>query len=93
MNNKTLKNRMGMALVALSFTAFAAPAAADDITTRTAVAVGQAIAAQGNAALVEIRDEIKHALLQQIKPLLPEPAPEITRIPPPAPPVATASRQ
>lgn len=88
--NNSMKNRIGVALVALSFTAFAAPAAADDITTRTAVAVGQAIAAQGNAALAEIRQEIKDALMEQIKPLLPEPAPES---PPPVPPVATASRQ
>ena len=88
--NKTMKNRTGAALVALAFAAFAAPAAADDITTRTAIAVGQAIAAQGNAALVEIRQELKDALLEQIKPLLPEPAPESR---PPVPPVATASRQ
>lgn len=75
--NKAFNTRIGAALVALSFSAFAGTAAADEgIATRTAVAVGHIIAAQGNAALVEIRRELKDALLEQVKPLLPKPAPE-----------------
>ena len=88
--NKAFNIRIGAALVALSCTAFAGTAGAEEsIATRTAVAVGHAIAAQGNAALVEIRRELKDVLLEQIKPLLPQPA---TEAQPATPPTATARR-
>ena len=38
-----------------------------------ASAVGAAIAAQGNAALAELRNELKDTVARQLKPLLPAP--------------------
>lgn len=57
------------ALLAFAFAA-CAPAQADDgLALRIANSAG---AAQGNAALAEIRRELKASLLSQLKPLLPQ---------------------
>ena len=68
------------AIVALA--AFAGPASAqDNLPARAISAVGYAIAAQGDAALVQIRQELKDTLLEQLRPYLPQPAdqdPELT---------------
>jgi hypothetical protein len=70
----TFKTRTAVALIALACAASAAPAAADDSLPQLAVsAVGAAIAAQGNAALVQIRAELRERLLETLAPYLPEP--------------------
>ncbi len=46
-------------------------AAADSSGARIATGVGRVIAAQGNVALVRIREELKDNLLETLKPLLP----------------------
>lgn len=53
-------------------------AAADSVGARVATGVGRIIAAQGNAALAHIREELKDNLLDTLKPLLPD---EQTRAP------------
>lgn len=89
--NKNIRIQVGAALLALSFGA--APAAAQDSLPHAAAAVGHAIAAQGNAALIEIRREIGERLLQQIKPILPKPATETSRpVPAPTPAAALARK-
>jgi hypothetical protein len=69
---KTLK---AAALLALSFAACAPAQAEESVAARAASAVGTMIAAQGNAALMEIRRDVKDTLGQKLKPLLPQPAP------------------
>lgn len=60
-------------ILALGLGAVAAPAAAQESLPARAVALlGEAIAAQGNAALVQLRDELKRDLLKHIQPYLPE---------------------
>lgn len=64
-----------VAALALSLAALTGPAAAQDsLPARAATAVGHAIASQGNAALVQIREELKDTLLEQLRPYLPSPA-------------------
>jgi hypothetical protein len=48
--------------------------AADGAAVRAASGVGQWIAAQGNAALREIGQELRDGLREQLRPLLPQPA-------------------
>lgn len=48
--------------------------AADGVATRAASGIGPWIAAQGNAALRELGDELRRSLRQQMQPLLPQPA-------------------
>lgn len=62
-------------LLALSLAASAPAHAEESVAIRAASAVGAVIAAQGNAALVEIRREVKDALASQLKPFLPQAAP------------------
>jgi hypothetical protein len=77
---------LNAALLALACATIAAPAAASDgLAARAANAVGAAIAAQGDAALAEIKREMKDTLLEKVRPLLPAPAP-------PAPAPAPARR-
>lgn len=79
--NKSIK--IAAALVALSLgTATTAVNADEGFALRAAATVGSVIAAQGNAALAEIRREVKESLVQQLKPFLPQPAPAV---PPQAP--------
>lgn len=65
------------AAIVLGLATFSGSAAAnDDLRTRLMVSAGAAIAAQGNAALAQIREELKDSLMDQIKPYLPKPAQE-----------------
>jgi hypothetical protein len=72
MNRQT---RTIFASFALAATLLASvPARADEgLAVRVATGVGQLIAAQGNAALVTIRDEFTDQLVETIKPFLPAP--------------------
>lgn len=71
-------NKPLAAALVLSFAAFAGPAAAaeESLSTRAVSAVGAMIANQGNAALVQIRQELEDTLLEQLRPYLPRPADE-----------------
>ena len=73
------------AAAALALCAFAGPASAaerpNELMTATMQAVGRAIASQGNAALIQIRKELKQSALESIKPYLPAPAPAATAKP------------
>ena len=63
-------------LLALTLIATAGPAAASESPgTRAASAVGHWIAMQGNQALREIRQDLRQRLAENLKPLLPTPAP------------------
>ena len=74
--NKSMQ--IAATLIALSLgTATTAVNAEEGLAIRAAYAVGAMIAAQGNAALVEIRREVKETLIQQLKPYLPNPAPAV----------------
>ncbi len=57
------------ALVLCSFPGAAIPA--EGLPSRAAVALGQVISAQGNAALAQIRRELQHSALKTIEPFLP----------------------
>jgi hypothetical protein len=71
---KTFKTQMSAALIALTFCAVAAPASAEDnLPTRAASALSAVIASQGNAALVQIREELKDNLRERLAPYLPRP--------------------
>lgn len=82
--NKSFRLSIAAALTALSFCA--SVNAEESLPERAVEALGTVIASQGNAALLEIRRELKDTLLQQLKPFLPPPAAA------PARPVETASR-
>ena len=67
-----LKTQIAATLAALSFAAVAGPAsAAESLPARAATALGYVIAAQGDAALEQIRAEIKDNL-QKLTPYLPQ---------------------
>jgi hypothetical protein len=72
---KTFKTQIGAVLTALCLTGASLPAAAaqENLPTRAINALGMAIAAQGDAALVTIRQELKEVVADHIKPYLPEP--------------------
>ena len=73
MNKSTLKSTLVATAIALSFVA--APAAqAQAAKAPRDTGVGLTIAAQGNAALKLIRDELK-AAVKQLQPSLPAPRP------------------
>lgn len=59
------------ALVLCSFAGNAA--AADALPSRAAATLGQVIATQGNAALLQIRRDLKESALKTIEPFLPQP--------------------
>jgi hypothetical protein len=62
---------------ALALTLAVGPAHADDgMAARAVSALGAAIASQGNAALLQIRAELRERLLESLRPQLPAPAPE-----------------
>ncbi len=63
------------AVTALALCAFAGTAAAaESLPSRAVGAIGAVIAAQGDAALLEISREFKESALEAMKPFLPEPA-------------------
>ena len=70
--NKTFKIQIGAALTALCLAGASVPAAAsqENLPTRAINALGFAIAAQGDAALASIREELKEAMADHIKPYL-----------------------
>jgi hypothetical protein len=71
---KTFKIQIGAALTALCLAGAVTPAAAqDNLPARALNAVSVAIASQGDAALEQIRTELKETLLEQIAPYLPKP--------------------
>ena len=71
---KTFKTQISVTLIALSFAAATAPASAQgNLPARAVSALGTVIADQGNAALVQIREEFKDTLVERIKPYLPKP--------------------
>ena len=61
------------AAAALVLCTFTGTAAADSLQSRAVVSLSQAIAAQGNLALIQIRREIKQSALKTIEPFLPAP--------------------
>jgi len=64
-----------LAAVALALCSFTGTASANDILQSRAIsALGDAIASQGNAALIQIRQEIRQTALDAVKPFLPAPA-------------------
>lgn len=66
---KTFRPLLAAALLCASF----ASQAADSVSTRAASGVGAWIAAQGNAALRELGQDLRKELRDSIKPLLPQP--------------------
>jgi hypothetical protein len=67
-------NLLTSSLLALALLGAAAPAAANEYAgARAASAVGHWVAAQGNAAVREIRDDLRQRLSDSLKPRLPAP--------------------
>ncbi len=68
-----------LALAAALLGSATAASAQEPLMQRLATGVGQIIAAQGNAALSDIRDELRDSFKRSVEPLLPRdaaPAPE-----------------
>lgn len=72
MNNLTRKTLSTLAVLTALLGTGAAQAD-DSLTQRVVTGVGQVIAAQGNAALTQIRVELGQTIEQALKPLLPAP--------------------
>jgi len=86
-------NRTALTAAALILASFASTASANDrqeLLASTMHAVGRAIASQGNAALKQIREELRRDLAESLKPLLPAPDRVANSTPEPA--TATATR-
>jgi len=76
----TLKTQIGAVLTALCLAGASLPAAAQDSMPARAInALGLAIKSQGDAALVQIRQELKETLRDHIQPLLPKPEADADR--------------
>lgn len=85
-------NRTALTAAALILASFAGTASASDrqeLLAATMHAVGSAIASQGNAALMQIREELRRDLRESLKPLLPAP----DRVARPAPAVPATARR
>ena len=80
MNKLNLKSTLAAAALTLSLLA---PAAQAETLHAEGLTVGQAIASQGNAALLAIRADIEAAALRAVKPMLPA-APRATKVSVPA---------
>ncbi|HEX4896151.1 MAG TPA: hypothetical protein VFV11_07460 [Solimonas sp.] len=81
MNTQTLITRntlRGLAVASLLAASFGAQAS-DSLAQRVATGVGRVIAAQGNAALIQIREDFRaqlpDALRETLEPVLPEARP------------------
>jgi len=61
------------ALILASFTGTASATDRQELLASTMHVVGRAIASQGNAALIQIREELRRDLTESLKPLLPSP--------------------
>lgn len=70
-----MSHKTTLAAAALVLSAFSGLASADSPSTRAAATLGSVIASQGNAALVQIKRELKESALQAMKPFLPAFAP------------------
>ncbi|MEC9358029.1 MAG: hypothetical protein VX836_09175 [Pseudomonadota bacterium] len=68
---------MTAAAAALALSSFAANAADASLSGRAATGIGQYIAAQGNAALAELRQRFVAELSDQIQLFVPEPPAEL----------------
>jgi heme O synthase-like polyprenyltransferase len=55
-------------------TAHAAQAQQAEVTNAVVMTVGQWIAAQGNAALIQVREDMKRDALKHVDPYLPQPS-------------------
>jgi len=66
-------NKFNAVAAALALCAFTGTATADSLPSRAVNTLGAVIAAQGNAALIEIRKEIAASALAAVKPILPQP--------------------
>jgi hypothetical protein len=81
-------NKFVFAAAALALSTVSGSAGADTLPTRAASALGMVIATQGNAALIQIRREMKDSALRTIEAFLPKPsqkvADEPAKIDPPA---------
>jgi hypothetical protein len=84
-----MSRKVTLATAALVLSAFSGLASADSLSTRAAGTLSSVIASQGNAALVQIKRELKQSALQAMKPFLPDFAPAT----PPAPPAKTPVAQ
>lgn len=76
MNQLTRKTLSTVAVLTALMGFQGAAHANDSLTQRVVTGVGQAIAAQGNAALIQIRSELSDTIENALKPILP--APETT---------------
>ncbi len=61
------------AAAVLVLCSFTGAASADSLQSRAIVTLGQAIAAQGNVALVQMKRDLKKSALKTIEPFLPKP--------------------
>jgi hypothetical protein len=68
-------------LVGLALSPSLTASAQDPLLTRAATGVGKLIAAQGNAALLEIREELRQDLLERLRPAVPAPDPAASDLP------------
>ena len=72
-----MAHKATLAATVLFLGTFSGLASADSLASRAANALSVVIASQGDAALVQIRRELKESALEAMKPFLPEaPAPE-----------------
>ena len=70
-------NKFAFAAAALALSTLSGSAGADTLPTRAASALGMVIATQGNAALIQIRREMKESALRTIESFLPKPSEEV----------------
>ncbi|MDP9140964.1 MAG: hypothetical protein M3O62_09255 [Pseudomonadota bacterium] len=78
MNQLTRKTLSTAAILTALLGFQGAAHAQDSLTQRVVTGVGHVIAAQGNAALVQIRAELGETIEQALKPLLPTPDANVT---------------
>jgi hypothetical protein len=83
-----MSHKATLAAAALVLSTFSGLASADSLSTRAVGTLGNVIASQGNAALVQIKRELKESALQAMKPFLPDFAPAPSPAPPAKTPVA-----
>lgn len=93
LSNKTFKSHALSVLVAAGLMGLSNVASADDgLAQRVATGVGRVIAAQGNTALVQIREELGHTIEKTIQPWLPvQDVQASNAVQPEATPTATAA--
>ena len=73
MTTNTYKMLPRLAAIGLLMLGFAGTATAGDLGQRVSTGVGQIIAAQGNAALEQIREDLRERIEQTLQPLTPAP--------------------